>query len=83
MLIIYVYAALRTALQPIDKLLNDSQQVDKVRDVLRDNYLGISELFKSYSSAGSGLSTSDMDFMEWSVFMHEVKVIAILEMFLL
>jgi hypothetical protein len=45
-----------------------------VRDVLRDNYLGISELFKSYSSAGSGLSTSDMDFMEWSVFMHDVKV---------
>ncbi|CAM9297287.1 unnamed protein product [Chrysoparadoxa australica] len=60
--------------EPLESLIEQPDERQQLHDLLFKHYLPLSELFKSYSSVGSGVRTDDMDFMEFNVLIHDIKL---------
>eukprot|EP00903_Cladosiphon_okamuranus_P017255 g15900.t1 len=60
-------------LQPIDRITEDLEEQSNVKDVLLSHYVALVEVFKHYASVGSALSTGQIDIMEFSAFMHDLR----------
>lgn len=61
--------------QPLDKLVGGQEDQSRIRELMLDCYLSISELFKYYSCYVAGLRTADMEFVEFSTFIHDSKIL--------
>ncbi|CAN0316267.1 unnamed protein product [Ascophyllum nodosum] len=59
--------------QPIDKITEDPEEKVRVKNVLLAKYVVLVEVFKHYASAGTAQSTGEIDFMEYSIFMHDLR----------
>ncbi|CAM9254084.1 unnamed protein product, partial [Hapterophycus canaliculatus] len=60
-------------MQPIDKITEDLEEQSRVKEVVLANYVTLVEVFKHYASVGSAAATGEIDVMEFSAFMHDLR----------
>ncbi|CAM9158668.1 unnamed protein product, partial [Scytosiphon promiscuus] len=60
-------------MQPIDKITEDLEEQSRVKEVVLANYVTLVEVFKHYASVGSAVATGEIDIMEFSAFMHDLR----------
>eukprot|EP00752_Nemacystus_decipiens_P008506 g7596.t1 len=60
-------------LQPIDKITEDLEEQSSIKEVMLSHYVTLVEVFKHYASVGSAISTGEIDIMEFSAFLHDLR----------